>query len=227
MRFHDVIQDTLATLAALDCQPSPLPEIFARVERNKVDGVLVMETHFMTVADKGELRWVHIYSPKINVLTLFFYPHPRWQLPVYCMELVVFSAQPIVAMLDTVCLIPMSCDETIGQFMTAAHKNHPELLQATDTPDWFEQCRSGQDFFIRPQNDDEMNKLSKIHLTIISSIQVLLVEASLFSEFDAARHQDSLQAYKNHHRQHSPGLRLMNRSFGEQWTADYMNYFFQ
>jgi hypothetical protein len=227
MSFHDVIQDTLATLAALDCQPKLLPETFARVERNEVDGVLVMETHFMTVADKGELRWVHIYAPKINVLTLFFFPHHRWQLPVYCMELVVFSAQPIVAMLDTVCLIPMSCAESIEQFMTAAHKNHPQLLQATDTPNWFEQCRSGQDFFIRPQNDDEMKKLSKIHLTILSSIQVLLAEASLFSEFDAIRHQDSLQAYKNHHRQHAPGLRLMNRSFGEQWTADYMNHFFQ
>jgi hypothetical protein len=118
MSFHDLIQYTLATLVALDCQPKLLAETFARVERNEVDGGLVMETRFMAVADKGQLRWVHIYSQKINVLTLFFFPHHRWQLPVYCMELVVFSAQPIVAMLDTVCLIPMSCAETTEQFMT-------------------------------------------------------------------------------------------------------------
>jgi Ferredoxin-dependent bilin reductase len=227
MRFNRLIQDTLTALASLDCQAQPLPDSFARIERAEVDGVLVMETHFMTVADKGELRWVHIYSPKINVLTLFFFPHYRWQLPVYCMELVVFSAQPIVAMLDTVCLTPMSCTTTVEQFMTAAHQAHTELQPATDTPDWFEDCRSGQDFFIRPQNDSDMNTISEIHLALLLPIKTLIAQAPLFTDHDAKTHQRCLQHYKSHHRHHAPGLRLMNRSFGEHWTADYMNTFFQ
>jgi hypothetical protein len=227
MRFNTLIQATLAALASLDCQAKPLPDTFARIERNEVDGVLVMETHFMTVADKGELRWVHIYSPKINVLTLFFFPHYRWQLPVYCMELVTFSAQPIIAMLDVVCLTAMPCSQVIEQFMSAAHQSHCALRQATDTPDWFEQCRSGQDFFIRPQNNDDMIALSELHLTLLEPIKVLLAQASLFTDHNALTHQRCLQDYKHHHRLHAPGLRLMNRSFGEQWTADYMNYFFQ
>jgi len=227
MFFNSVIQDTLLALASLGCQAQPLPDTFARVERKEVDGVLVMETHFMTVADKGELRWVHIYSPKINVLTLFFFPYYRWQLPVYCMELVVFSAQPIVAMLDIVCLTAMSCSNTVEQFMTAAHQARPELQQATDTPDWFERCRSGQDFFIRPQNDNDMKTLSAIHLALLSPIKALVEQANLFTDQNALTHQHCLQSYKNHHRLHAPGLRLMNRSFGEQWTDDYMNHFFQ
>lgn len=227
MRFNNIIQETLTALASLNCQVQPLPEHFARIERAEVDGVLVMETHFMTVADKGELRWVHIYAPKINVLTLFFFPYHRWQLPVYCMELVVFSAHPIVAMLDTVCLTAMNCSNTVEQFMSAAHQAHPELQQATDTPDWIEDCRSGQDFFIRPQNDNEMLALEKIHLALLTPIKALIAEAPLFTDQDAQTHQHCLQSYKNHHRLHAPGLRLMNRSFGEQWTADYINYFFQ
>jgi hypothetical protein len=227
MRFDTLIQATVAALAALGCHATPLPDTFARIARKEVDGVLVMETHFMTVADKGELRWVHIYSPKINVLTLFFFPHYRWQLPVYCMELVTFSAQPIIAMLDVVCLMPMLCANTVQQFMTAAHQQYPQLLQADDTPDWFEHCRSQLDFFIRPQNNDDMIALSDLHLTLLEPIKVLLDQASLFTEPNALTHQRCLQDYKNHHRLHAPGLRLMNRSFGEQWTADYMNYFFQ
>jgi hypothetical protein len=227
MRFNGVIQDTLSALASLDCQEQVLPESFARVERKEVDGILVMETRFVTIADKGELRWVHIYSTKINVLTLFFFPYYRWQLPVYCMELVVFSAQPIVAMLDTVCLTAMNCASTVEQFMMNAHQLHPELQQAADTPEWFDQCRSGGDFFIRPQNDDDMNALSAIHLALLLPIKALVEQATLFTDQDALAHQHCLQSYKNHHRLHAPGLRLMNRSFGEQWTDDYMNHFFQ
>ncbi len=227
MRFHTLIQDTLAAFASLNCQAIPLPETFARIDRKEVDGELVMETQFVAVADYGELRIVHIHSPKINVLTLFFFPHCRWQLPVYCMELVVFSAQPIVAMLDSLCLMPMACNNAVHQFMTAAHDAYPQLLQAGDTPDWFEQCRSGQDFFIRPQNNDEMDTLSAVHSALLPSLKTLLQQAHPFAASDAENHQRCLQDYKQHHRIHAPGLRLMNRSFGEQWTTDYLNILFQ
>ena len=228
MRFQDLIQQTIRALTPLCCVPKPLPETFARIERDEVDGVLVLETQFIAVADLGEVRLVHIHAPKINVLTLFFFPGSRWQLPVYCMELVVFSAQPIVALLDTACVMPMACSQTVQQFMAAAHLAHPHLRQSDDTPDWFEQCRSGQDFFIRPKNDDEMTELSDLHLALISEpFKALLQEAALFNQQDADEHQRCLDNYKNHHRIHAPGLRLMNRSFGEQWTADYMNFLFQ
>jgi hypothetical protein len=111
--------------------------------------------------------------------------------------------------------------------MTAAHQAHLELQPANDTPDWFKDCRSGQDFFIRPQNDEEMTVLSEIHFALLAPIKTLIEQARLFTDQEALAHQHCLQAYKNHHRHHAPGLRLMNRSFGEQWTADYMNYFFQ
>jgi hypothetical protein len=111
--------------------------------------------------------------------------------------------------------------------MTEAHQTHPELQQATDTPEWFEHCRSGLDFFIRPQNDNDMNALSAIHLALLSPIKGLIEQAHLFTDQDSLTHQHCLQNYKNHHRLHAPGLRLMNRSFGEQWTDDYMKHFFQ
>jgi len=228
MLFNTVIRDTLATLASFSCQTILLPESLARIERKEVNGTLVMKTQFLTVADLGELRVVHIYSPKINVLTLFFFPFGNWQLPVYCMELVAFGGNPIVAVLDTVCLLPMPCSDSVRQFMTAAHDAHPQMLQAEDAPDWFGQCRSGHDFFIRPENNSEMLKLGAVHLYLLSGpFNRLLRQAEPFNGDDVVNHQNALQNYKHHHRIHSPGLRLMNRSFGEQWTSGYMDTFFR
>jgi hypothetical protein len=228
MRFQTLIQDTLAELAFLPCQAILLPEPFARITRNEVEGVLVMETQFISVDDLGELRIVHIYAPKINVLTLFFFPHPAWQLPVYCLELVVFGSQPIVGLLDTVCLLPMACTGNVRQFMMDAHTAHPHLQQANDTPNWFRECRSGQDFFLRPQTDEELSCLAEIHLALLASpLKTLFLNAKTFNAADTVEHQRHLQAYKHHHQLNAPGLRLMNRSFGDVWTTDYMNLLFR
>lgn len=226
MAFDNLIAATLASFETLGCEPLSLPDSFARNERAEVDGTLILETHFMAIANKGELRWVHINAPKISVLTLFFFPQARWQLPVYCMELVVFNAQPIVAMLDMLCLSAMDCKTQVLQLLTDAHAKHHQLTQASQTPDWFNECRSGLDFFIRPQHLEEMQQLSDVHLELLKPLQNLIEHAQAFSEVDAQQHHANLQAYKNHHRIHAPGLRLMNRSFGEQWTDDYMNTLF-
>lgn len=227
MPFRVLIEQSLAAIEPLGCTPLVLPRQYAQITRPELDGELVMDTQFMAVADKGELRWVHIYAPKINVLTLFFFPNPQWQLPVYCMEQVIFGNQPIIAMLDAVCLASMACHEKIDGWLQKAHQANPQLQQAQDTPEWFEQCRSGQDFFIRPENDHYRQMISHLHLRFLESLSNWLVAAEAFDGKLTGQHRHALQAYKNHHRIHAPGLKLMNRSFGEQWTDTYMNFLFK
>lgn len=226
MRFEALIAKTLAMFAELSCEPLRLPENMAHIERKEVDGVLVMSTQFFAVGDKGELRLVHICAPKINVVTLFFFPKAHWQLPVYCMELVIFNEQPIVALLDSVCLVPMICTERVRQWLSGAHQANPHLQQAIDTPEWFAQCRSQQDFFLRPDSHAEMDALIAVHLQLLEPFKQLLQQAQRFSEHNALAHHDCLLDYKNHHRIHAPGWRLIKRSFGEQWANSYMSYFF-
>lgn len=228
MRFRPLIQQTLEMLAPLPCQAVALPETFRHIARPELDGILVMETQFFRVAEHGQLRLVHIYAPKINILTLFFFPDAHWQLPIYCLELVVLGIQPIVALLDCVCLMPMACSQPVADFMAAAHHSHPDLNQAANPPDWFGQCRSGADFFLRPDNEAQMAAIGQIHLDLLAGpMQALLANAQTFCPSETVRHQQLLQAYKHHHHLNAPGLRLMNRSFGEQWTADYMAVLFQ
>ena len=228
MNFAKLIQDTLATLAPLGCSTAPLPDGLAHISRNEVDGVLTMATQFVGVADFGQLRVVHIHAPKINVVTLFFFPHSHWQLPVYCLELVIFGVQPIIGLLDSVCLLDMACAPQVADFMTAAHQAYPHLQQSNDMPEWFQECRSGQDFFLRPQHTDELTQLGELHLGLLqNALKPLLANAQAFDTNGADRHQQQLQQYKHHHRINAPGLRLMNRSFGEAWTDHYMNTLFQ
>ncbi len=228
MRFTQLITDTLAAFAPWPCQALSLPEQFSRIARKEVDGELTMTTQFWAIENFGQLRVVHIFSPKINVLTLFFFPGQAQPLPVYCLELVVFGNQPIVGLLDAVCLMPMPCTDDVRAFMAAAHQQHPDLLQADDTPEWFEACRSGQDFFIRPRGDGDMETLAALHLRLLARDFIpLLKRTQPLNAQQADKHQQLLQGYKHHHRTNAPGLKLMNRSFGEQWTADYMSFLFQ
>jgi hypothetical protein len=228
MYFAKLIQDTLATLAPLGCSTVPLPDGLAQISRDEVDGVLTMATQFIAVADRGQLRIVHIHAPKINIVTLFFFPHSHWQLPVYCLELVMFGTQPIIGLLDSICLLDMACAPQVGHFMKAAHQAYPHLQQSPDTPEWFQACRSGQDFFLRPQHMDDLAQLGELHLGLLqNAIKPLLATPQAFDNDGASRHQQQLQHFKHHHRINAPGLRLMNRSFGEAWTHHYMNTLFQ
>ncbi len=228
MRFTELLNESVAAFADLECVPVPVPKRFAEVVRKEMDGELTMLTNCWAVSDCGELRTVHIFATKVNVLTLFFFPSAHRALPVYCLEQVVFGNQPIVGLLDIVCMQPMSCADRVRDFLIAERARYPQLQQADEMPDWFLSCRSGQDVFIRPRNDDDLAALTDLHLRLLRQYMVsLLAEAKTFADADAYQHLVSLNSYKHHHQRHAPGIKLMNRSFGEAWTTEYLAYLFQ
>jgi hypothetical protein len=229
MDFQNIVEQTLEAFSGFNCQKVNLPDSIAHIERNEINGVLNLENNFVTVNNLGQLRIVHIHSPKINIITLFFFPDYRWQLPVYCMESVVFGLQPIIGILDTVCLLSsMLCYDQVKKIMINAHNDCPQLQQANDMPEWMTHCCSDNNFFIRPQGIEQIADLCTLHLSVLADFAKILQRAKLFCTQDARLHRGYLQDYKDHHRINAPGLNLMNRSFGEQWTNDYMsNYLFQ
>jgi len=228
MRFTELLSESVSAFADLGSVPVPVPRHFSEAVRKKADGELTMLTSRWAVADVGELRTAHIFAAKINVLTLFFFPSPHRALPVYCLEQVVFGNQPIVGVLDVVCLRPMSCADRVKDFLVTERARYPQLQQADEMPDWYLACRSGQDIFIRPRDDGDLAALSDLHLTLLRQYMPdLLAQSETFADADAHQHLASLNAYKHHHQSHSPGIKLMNRSFGEAWTFEYLAFFFQ
>lgn len=202
-----------------DARPLPLPDWASDVERELGAGSVQLTTRFWRAAGAFALRTVHIRSPKIEVVTAFAFPDADRALPVLGMELVRLGRRPIVGVLDLVDLDPGSA---LGaDLLDEAHDRWPDLDNDDDAPDWFVDCRSGRDFFLRPEDDAPLDLLGDIHLWV--SEQLFRRASDTAAAQDAPRHEAAIQAYKRHHRDHSPGLPLMNRVFGEAWTDDYMD----
>lgn len=171
----------------------------------------------------GELRSVHIFGPKIQIINMFFFPHYEKELPVYAMEMVLYGKKPIVAVMD---LIGMPCtpkaSEDAHRVLMKAHEKYPNLHNADDPPNWFTECRSGNDFFIRPKSTEEITNLLSVHNDIWKSLLSLLQGCSLTNKNDLFPFSREVQNYKDHHRENSPGLKFLNRSFGEEWTNAFL-----
>jgi hypothetical protein len=174
MVFQALIENTVAVFSAFPCQPLELPEQFAKIERHEQDGVLTIENHFFQIGKYGQLRIAHTHAPKINIIAVFFFPECDYQLPVYSMEFVMLGQKPIIALMDAVCLIQsMSITTIVKDFMALAHLAYPEFSEGEALPPWFDECRSGQEFFIRPRELSEFATLEKIHLAIAENLTKL------------------------------------------------------
>lgn len=223
MSFQYLIEKTASIFTAFPCHKLDLPRQFSRIEHTEQEGVLTLENHFFQVADFGQLRIAHTYAPKINIIAVFFFPEYGYQLPVYSMEFVMLGQKPIIALMDTACLSePMSVSLRVKKIMDSAHSAYPEFSQQEIMPLWFDECRSGHEFFIRPQDSSDFLTLGEIHRSLIEQLVNLFHAAEVFDKADTALHKINLETYKKHHKINSPGLRLMNRSFGEEWTNTYL-----
>ncbi|MEQ1484454.1 hypothetical protein [Methyloglobulus sp.] len=205
-----------------------LPHQFSKIERNEQDGVLAIENYFFQIADMGQLRVAHTYAAKVNVIAVFFFPECGFKLPVYSMEFVILGQKPIVVLMDTVCLSkPMPISGVVKDILASAHLKYPQFSQVEELPQWFQECRSGHEFFHRPHDTSEFLTLGEIHLSLIENLVKLFHEVEVFGKEQAVLHKARLEQYKKHHEINSPGTRLMNRSFGEEWTNEYLaNYLF-
>ncbi len=174
------------------------------------------------------MRIAHTYAPKINIIALFFFPEPSYQLPVYSMEFVMLGEKPIVALMDMICLLqPTSVSQAVKNVMMTAHSQHLVSNHCGTLPQWFDECRSGFEFFSRPDHASDFDKLSEINVFLLEKLTQLLQAAELYDDHNSLFHKTNLDAYKTHHKANSPGLRLMNRSFGTDWTHHYLtNYLF-
>lgn len=198
-----------------------LPPGYAHAERAEKNGTLRLRNTFYALPERGELRAVSISSPKIDIVTLFFYPEPDRQLPVFAMEFVELGPRPIVGVID-LCSLLAGINSTTAHLLRTTRSAFPQLVQADDPPEWFQQCRSGDDFFIRPRDQQDLDELATAHLQVWQTLLTLAAQPRRLESAEALAHQQKIQDYKHHHRDHSPGLRLLNRSFGSEWTESYM-----
>ena len=217
--FADTAHRSLSPFSAYEPQLQPLPSNIAEARVTMKNGELRMENRFANIADRYTFRSVYISSPKIEIFVSFLFPEPQWHLPVYGAEVVVLSGRPIVGVLDT---IDVSTGAPAPE-LVAAQQHFQHLPRSDDMPQWFLDCRSGAEFFMRPGCTTTLEQLLEAHDFMLQSLATSMGGASPHPE--PAEHKRSVQQYKHHHNEHSPGRPLLKAAFGAAWTESYMNEF--
>jgi hypothetical protein len=179
---------------------------------------------FARLPEGGELRSVHIHGARIEIINLFHFPAPYRALPVYAMEFVMFGRRPVVGVIDAKALAPHPYATTLWRrTLESAHTFFPQLTRADDPPDWYQDCRSGLDFFTRPDAADGMATLLACHAFVWKNLSAAGALAPKLDTLATAAHALALAEYKTHHRLNSPGLPFLHRTFGSDWTDRFLS----
>lgn len=227
MNHTALIAQTLELVQALSPQQQNLPPEIAHISRTEQHGEMQLKNQFFKLAGVGELRSASVSSVKIEIVNLLFFPAVTTYLPVYAVEFVCLSAKPIVAVIDAKCLLAADNTLQVAQILQQAKASIDYLSPETQMPDWYLQSRSGNDLFVKSPSLAQMQTLMQLHLQIWQNLVELFVQPAVCPADLASLHAQHLQDYKDKHRLNYPGIPLLNRSFGEQWTTDYLkNYLF-
>ncbi|MCU0754395.1 MAG: hypothetical protein MUE46_04640 [Xanthomonadales bacterium] len=211
-----------SVLALAGFRPQRLPSDYVSRRHALPSGEVAIDTWIHADGCGNEARLALICSPKIEIVTTFLYPIAGRSAPLYAMELVRLGPKPVVAVMD--CAAPAD-DPSLMEaqaLLAAVRREAPGLVQADDPPDWFVEARSGADLFFRPKDVAALHRAGLLHLSLWTTL-LLRLAAAPAREVDAALAFASFaRHYKDHHRMHSPGIPLLTKCFGGDWTAGYL-----
>lgn len=225
MSLSNLLDCSLDMAAVAGLRPLVLDAEMAYAEKTLPSGNLSCRAQRWRCA-AAELRVAWLESPKIQVLSCFVYPVSHVALPLYAMELVQLGAKPIIAVIDAVAPAQDPAQAFARACLAEAHAAHPELQNADDPPDWFQDCRSGVDFFVRPASQTEFAQMGSLHVSLLMSYLKALPAAARRTPSETAAFEHFSRHYKDHHAANSPGLPLMHKSFGPAWTERFMQQCF-
>ncbi|MEO0797120.1 MAG: hypothetical protein AAFX93_18355 [Verrucomicrobiota bacterium] len=214
---------SLSQIHGIETEPITWPDEFSSNSRGSIS--LTAEAIHLT--HLGELRLVNIISPKICIINLFFYPQDASELPVYAMEYVRFGPKAVVGVVDMKWLPEHRTPTWIANTMTAVSLEVGDLPRGQEMPKWYEECRSGNDFFLRPENEDDLDRSVMCHqLTWLAFLKKLSHGATRVTNNEPEICSKLVSQYKDHHRINSPGLPFLNRTFGKPWTDTFLSEFY-
>lgn len=221
--LSDLITATDALCRRLGFQATALPGDLEDASRETPSGPLTIGTRIWSAPAIGEWRAAAITSRKIDIVSMFFYPEPACGLPVYAMELVRLGRIPLIGVIDLP-TPPGDCAEADArQWLRQARAACPSLRDADDPPDWYRECRSGDDIFVRPRDEREFDLATVLHLNLQTRVALASAHAVPRPPQDAAGFAAFVRGYKDHQCRHSPGLPLLEKSFGAAWTRRYLD----
>lgn len=214
MSAPELLRQLAGHLEAGEARPVPLPEDIAARSVEQGSGRLEFSSSALDCLDAFELRVAHFSGPKIEITNFYVYPRPALALPTLGMQTVTMGRRPIVGVVDALELFrgPQRPFPPLAE----AKAMHADLGYCDEQPDWFRECRSGADIFLRPTEPEHLERIVAITSALLG--EIVTRARSPEPAPDAQAHGREIQAYKDHHRVNSEGLPLMHSRFGEAWT---------
>ena len=170
----------------------------------------------------GRFSWrmVHLATPRAEMLNILVFPESESAAPIFVCELMTFTHKPVVGVID---LAPF--DQTSTQvsktILESAHQQFARLVSSVDRPDWYEDCRSGHDFFVRPEN---FTQLTELQLAAEFVWDLLLkTQAKIDIPARGLETPAKIINYKSHHLTHNPGRPFLHRLFGPELSEEFLS----
>lgn len=221
--LEDVLQASRAALGLAGFVSSIVPDEYASARHALPSGEVAIDTWIEVHPAGHEARMALIRSPKIEIVTAFLYPAATCAVPLYAMELVRLGPRPVVAVMDCAAPAEDPAMPAARALLDAVRAEAPDLLPADDPPDWYTQSRSGADLFQRPASVADLHRAALQHLLLWGTLLLRVECAGPRSVAAAAAFSAFVSRYKDHHRTHSPGIPLLTKCFGADWTASYLS----
>ncbi|MGL4575858.1 MAG: hypothetical protein ACRCV9_13830, partial [Burkholderiaceae bacterium] len=220
--FAKADEQTRQILHAHNAKELPVAQEYARRVVSRPSGELTLRFDSYALAAGSQVRTMAMYSSKLDIYTLFFYPDYAQSAPIYAMEFVQIGGRPVVAVLDLISLCGNPQLEPILDDWMSSARRGVSADNARDMPQWFIECRSGREVFLRPESSAQFEVLSDMHLELFEKILNVQTRCERIGANGIAEHRDEIAKYKHHHWINSPGLPLMKTTFGQTWSDEFM-----
>ncbi|MBD2464924.1 phycocyanobilin:ferredoxin oxidoreductase [Oscillatoria sp. FACHB-1407] len=207
----------------LDLSPYVVPEDLGYIEGSLEGERLTIENHCYQTP---QFRKLHLELAQVgnglDILHCVMFPKPEYAIPIFGTDLVGSQRGGISAAIAD--LSPISRDRTLP------HRYHqglselpkPHFSQPRALPEWGD-IFSEFCLFIRPMNTEEEDQfLNRVRQFLILHCQIATTETPLTAQPDIKNVLVGQQNYCTKQQQNDKTRRVLEKSFGTEWTERYM-----
>lgn len=207
----------------LELSPYQIPEDLGFVEGNLEGERLVIENHCYQTP---QFRKLHLELAQVgtglDILHCVMFPKPDYALPMFGSDLVGGGRGGISAAIAD--LSPVSGDRTLPEAYHAALTKLPALQfsQPRELPAWGD-IFSQFCLFVRPSTPEEEDRfLGRVKEFLAIHCQIANASEPLSSPEEIAQNLAGQQYYCTKQQQNDKTRRVLEKSFGSEWTERYM-----
>ncbi|MBW4691547.1 MAG: phycocyanobilin:ferredoxin oxidoreductase [Lyngbya sp. HA4199-MV5] len=208
----------------LDLSPYSVPEDLGYIQGNLEGERLTIENHCYQTP---QFRKLHLELAQVgnglDILHCVMFPNPEYALPIFGTDLVGGRGRAISAAIAD--LSPISSDRMLPHryqqalsMLSKLQFSHPRAL-----PEWGD-IFSEFCLFVHPVNAQEEEQfLDRVREFLTLHCQIASTEIPLTSRLDINKVLAGQQNYCTKQQQNDKTRRVLEKSFGAEWTDRYMN----